>query len=196
MIHVLLVISLAMSMACAAAGQDFAVEDEFVRFVLGSNGSTRNLLDKSTGREWHAAQPQPFASVKAAGKDYPAVSFTRDGESWHTDFGPVQADFRITASAHYVVFELTRVHGEGVEEVRFGQVKVTCQESAGWWLGAYWNEQFAVALLGLSDRVNVQLLGNGVLAASVYPEFGMEGQRAVLVAAPSATWPTGHSGTG
>ncbi|OHB65635.1 MAG: hypothetical protein A2Y77_03625 [Planctomycetes bacterium RBG_13_62_9] len=79
-----------------------------------------------------------------------------------------------------------RVQGEGVEEVRFAELQVTCRENAGWWLDASWNEQFAVALLGLSDRVNVQLLGNGVLAASVYPQFGMEGQRVVLAAAPTS----------
>jgi len=175
-------------MCIAAAGQELAFENEFVRLALTANGSTQSLLEKSDAHEWHATEPRAFASVKKAGKYHPASGLTRDGELWRVDFRPaqVQVDFRVTAAARYVVFELVRVQGEGVEEVRFGEMQVTCRENAGWWLGAYWNERFAVALVGLSDRVNVQLLGNGVLAASVHPEFGMEGQRAVLVAAPKS----------
>jgi len=182
-------VCLALPALCmAATGEDLPVENDFVRLVLTATGSTKSLLEKSDAHEWHAKEPRPFASVKKAGKYYPAAGFTRDGELWRADFGAaqMQADFRITAAPHYVLFELVRVQGEGVEEVRFGEMQVTCRENAGWWLGAYWNERFAVALAGLSDRVNVQLLGNGVLGASVYPEFGMEGQRAVLVAAPKS----------
>jgi hypothetical protein len=176
------------TMCIAAAGQELAFENEFVRLALTANGSTQSLLEKSDAHEWHATEPRAFASVKKAGKYHPASGLTRDGELWRVDFRPaqVQVDFRVTAAARYVVFELVRVQGESVEEVRFGEMQVTCRENAGWWLGAYWNERFAVALVGLSDRVNVQLLGNGVLAASVYPEFGMEGQRTVLVAAPKS----------
>ncbi len=180
-----------LSLVCltlSAAGQELTVENDFVRLLLAANGSTRSLLEKSDAHEWQATQARPFASVKKAGKYYRAASLTRDGELWRVDFGPaqVQAAFRVTAAAHYTVFELARVQGDGVEEVRFGEMQVTCTQNAGGWLGAYWDERFAVALVGLSDRVNVQLLGNGALAASVYPEFGMEGQRAVLVAAPKS----------
>jgi len=172
----------------AAAGQDSAVENDLVRLVVTASGTAKSLLEKSSDYEWHAAQPRAFASVKKGGKYYPVGGFTRDGELWRTDFGPaqVQAEFRVTIASHYLVFELVRVRGEGVEEVRFGEMQITCTQNAGWWLGAYWNERFAVAMMGLSDRVNVQLLGNGALAASVYPEFGMEGQRVVLIAAPKS----------
>jgi hypothetical protein len=176
------------AMCIAAAGQESPFENELVRLALTANGSTKSLIEKNAAHEWHATEPRAFASVRKAGKYYPAAGLAHDGELWRVDFGQsqVRADFRITASPHYVVFELVRVQGEGVEEVRFGEMQVTCTENTGWWLGAYWNERFTVALVGLSDRVNVQLLGNGVLAASVYPEFGMEGQRAVLVAAPKS----------
>jgi hypothetical protein len=182
-------VCLVLPAACtAAAGQDWPLENDYARLVLTAGGSAKSLLEKSTAHEWFAAKPRAFASVKKAGKYYPVANLTRDGELWHADFGAAQAqaNLRITPSAHYITFEVVRVQGEGVEEVRFGEVQVTCTQNAGWWLGAYWNEQFAVALLGLSDRVNVQLLGNGVLAASVYAEFGMEGQRAVLVATPKS----------
>ena len=127
-------------------------------------------------------------SVKKGGRYFPATSLARAGDSWHVEFGAaqVQADLRVETAAHYLVFELVRVQGDGVEEVRLADVQVACRESAGFWLGAYWDEQFTVALFGLSDEVHVPLLGSGTLAASVYPEFGLEGRRIVLAAAPTA----------
>ncbi len=185
----LLLLVLGLSVVCrAGSSQDATFETEAIRFVLSAHGTAQSLLEKKTGHNWLTAPPRAFASVKKAGKYFPAANLTRDGDLWQVRFGEaqVQAAFRITARARYVVLELVRLQGEGVQEVRFGELQVTCRENAGWWLGVWWNEQFAVALLGLSDCVNVQLSGNGTLTASVYPEFGMEGQRVVLVAAPTA----------
>lgn len=182
-------ICFALLATCAAAsGQDWSIESESVRLTFTPTGVLRSLLEKGGEHEWLAKEPRAFASVKKAGKYCPATSVARDGELWRVDFGAaqVQADLRVTASGPCVAFELVHLRGEGVEEVRIAELQVTCMENAGWWLGVYWNEQFAATLMGLSDRVHVQLLGSGVLAASVYPEFGMEGQRVVLVATPKS----------
>ncbi len=184
----LFVFPLSLSASVAGAGADPTLETDFARLAFSAEASLTSLLEKNSNQNWLAAGPRAFASVKKAGKYFPATGLTHAGDSWHVQFGPadVAVDFRITPAAHYVLFELVRVQGEGVQEVRFADLQVTCRENAGWWLGACWDEKFAVALFGLSDRVNVQLLGNGALAASVYSEFGMEGQRVVLVAAPTA----------
>jgi len=170
-----------------AAGQDLQVENELVRLAISPNGVVYSLLDKSTASEWLAPRPRVFSSVRKGGKYFAAISLVREGDLWRAGFGEarVQADFRITPSPHYVLFELVKVRGEGVEEVRFGEMRVACTKNSGSWLNVWWDEQFAVALLGLSDRVHVQFPALGVSVASVYPEFGMEGQRAVLVAAPT-----------
>jgi hypothetical protein len=184
-----LLLSLGLSaLSIAESSQDLTFETEVTRLVLAPDGSAKSLLEKKTDHNWLAAQPRAFASMKKGGKYFRATHLTRDGELWQVQFGAaeIRVDFRITARARYVVFELVRVQGEGVQEVRFAELQVTCKENAGYWLGAWWNEQFAVSLQGLSDGVNVQLLGNGTLAASVVPEFGMEGQRVVLVAALAA----------
>ncbi len=169
-------------------GKDVSLETDFARLVLAPDAQAKSLLGKTTSHDWLATGPRAFWSAKKSGKYFPATNLIHEGDLWRIEFGAaqVQTDFRITPSAHYLLFELVRVRGEGVEEVRLAELQVTCRENAGFWLGAYWNEQFTVALLGLSDCVNVQLLGSGVLAASVYPQFGMEGQRVVLVAAPTA----------
>jgi hypothetical protein len=174
------------AVAAAGAGPDLPLETETVRLVLTADGSAQGLLEKKTDRNW-LAPPRAFMSVKKDGKYVRATRLTCEGDLWQAQFGPadIRVDFRLTARPRYVVFEAVRVRGQGVQEIRLAELQVTCKENAGWWLGAYWNERFAVALSGLSDCVNVQLLGNGALAASVYPEFGMEGQRVVLVAAPT-----------
>ncbi len=164
------------------------LQTDFTRLVFASDARAKNLFDKTTGQDWLATGPRAFWSVKKVGKYFPATNLIHEGDLWRIEFGTaqVQTDFRITPSAHYLLFELVRIQGEGVEEVRLADLQVTCRENAGFWLGASWNEQFTVALFGLSDCVHVQLLGSGVLAASVYPQFGMEGQRVTLVAAPTA----------
>jgi hypothetical protein len=176
------------TVATAASNQDAIFETDFVRLGLATGGSAQSLLEKKTDHQWLAAPPRAFASVKKDGKYFPATHLAGDGELWQAQFGAADArvDLRITPRARYVVFELVRVQGQGVQEVRLVDLQVTCRENAGWWLGVCWDEQFAVALFGLSDCVHVQLLGNGALAASVYPEFGMEGQRVVFVGAPTA----------
>jgi hypothetical protein len=184
-----LLVGLMLPVVSSAASQpDLMFETDLTRLVLTPEAAAKSLFDKAAAREWLAAEPRAFCSVKKGGKYFRAVRLTRDGDVCRVEFGPaeVAVDLRITPAAHYVTFELLRMRGEGVEEVRLAELQVTCRENPGWWLGAWWNEQFAVALFGLSDRVHVQLLGHGVLAASVYPEFGMEGQRVVLVAAPRA----------
>lgn len=187
--QLLLLLALGLStVPVAASSQDLSFETDFVRLVLAADGSAQSLLEKKTDHPWLAAPPRAFVSVKKDGKYFRATRLTRDGEIWQAQFGAaeIRVDLRIVARARYAVFELVRVQGQGVQEVRLVDLQVTCQKNAGWWLGGSWNEQFAVALFGLSDSVNVQLLGSGTLAASVYPEFGMEGQRVVLVAAPTA----------
>jgi hypothetical protein len=184
--------SLAVLSALAAAAspalpQEARFETAAARLVLATNGVTVSLVEAASGHDWLAPGRRPFATVRKGGKSFTATRLTGEGEAWRAEFGAsgVEADFRIVARTNGVVFEVARVQGAGVEELRFAEVQVTCKERAGGWNGVWWNEQFAVGLVGLSDRVHVQLPGNGALAASVYAEFGLEGERVVLVAVPT-----------
>ena len=179
----------ALAAASEAPPNSAAVFDtDLIRLAIATNGVPQTLLEKSTHHDWLAPKAPAFAAIKKAGKLFPATALRPAGDVWRADFGAavVQVDFRIIPRMNYVVFELARLAGEGVQELRLAQVQVTCRENSGSWLGVCWNDQFSVALLGLSDRVDVRLGGNGMVMASVYPEFGMEGQRVVLVAAPTS----------
>ncbi len=174
---------------CAALGASDAIfETRQVRLAISTNGAVASLLEKKTNREWLATGIQKFAAIKKGGKFFQATGLTPDAKLWHAEFGDsgVQVDFRITTKSHYIVFEVVKINGSGVEELRLGQIQVLCKEKNGWPLGVTWNDQFAVCWLGLSDCIDSRPGGNGLALASVYPEFGMDGQRAVLVATPAA----------
>jgi hypothetical protein len=178
----------AFGLACASAfAADAVFDTKIARLSISTNGVATSLLERKTRREWLAPEPHAIAAIKKGGKLFPATRLQPLARLWQADFGDsgVQVDLRITARSRYVVFEVVKVHGDGVEELRFGQVQATCKEKAGWWLGVTWNEQFAACWLSLSDRVDSRLGGDGWVFASVYPEFGMEGQKAALVAAPT-----------
>lgn len=174
--------------SCATSRAADAVFDTtFTRLAIATNGVVTSLLEKKTHHEWLAPEPRAFAAVRKGGKFLPATSLLPAGRLWRAEFGGagVAVDLKITPRSRYVVFEVVKVSGEGVEELRFGQVQATCREKAGGWLGVTWNDQLALCWLGLGDRVDARLGGNGLVLASVYPEFGMAGRKAALVAAPT-----------
>jgi hypothetical protein len=167
----------------SARAEDYVLENDLVRWTVSADGQSKSLVEKSTGRPW--GQPCPAALVKKAGKWHAASSVTRQGDLWRAVFGDsgVAADYRIAARPRYFLVELAEIRGEGIEELCFVRLDAAIQGNYGGWLNVKWNEQFAVAVLGLSDRVNTFGPPGWAL---VYPEFGMKGQKAVLVAAPKA----------
>ena len=184
------IIAFLMAMALcsfAVSAQEAVFETDSVRYAIGTNGVSETLRQKTPAHSWLAETPLAFSAVKTGTKLYPVTSLKREGELWHAVYGDsgVQADFRITTRPHYMVFKLAHLTGNGVREVRLLQLPAACHENVGVCLGVAWNQEFTVNLLGLSDRVHVQATDNGVISASVYPEFGMEGQQVALLAVPT-----------
>ncbi len=164
-----------------------AQDNRLIRLDVAANATVVGLLEKETRRDWLAPGKRPFATIKKGGRYFPATGLTRHGALWRVEFGSTEAevDLRVTVRPRYLLFEVARVKGDGIEELRFAELQVACAKNNGWWAGTCWNDQFAVGLFGLSDRVHVQLRGNGNLAASLYSEFGIEGEGVALVAAPT-----------
>ena len=168
--------------ALSAAADDLVLENEAFTCVLGADGLAKHLRHKPTGRELLAEQPSRFAYIRKGGKTYPATVIARQGERLHITFADsgVAADYTVEVRPRYIVFTLAAVHGEGVEEFCLAQFQPAITEHRGWWLNVQWDDGFAVCLMGLGDRVNT-----GGMRALVYPEFGMEGRRAALIATPT-----------
>ena len=166
----------------AARAEALVFENDLVRFVLTADGHAKSLVEKATGREQLAPRPTRFAYIKKAGKVYPATAITRQGNRLHVAFADsgATADYTVEVRPQYLVFGLVTVLGEGIEEVCLAQVAPAITAHRGWWLNVQWDDAFAVALMGLDDRVNT-----GGMRALVYPEFGLTGRRVALMGAPT-----------
>ena len=78
--------------------------------------------------------------------------------------------------------ELAAVRGKGAEELCFARLDAVPGNYGGR-MNVKWNEQFAVAMLGLGDRVNTSGPPGWAMVQS---EFGMNHPKAAIVAVPKA----------
>ncbi len=171
------------SMAAFAGSGDFVFETSAVRYVIGQDGVSKSLVEKKTGHEYLEQNQYSFASIKKGGKFFQISTLIREGDIYRAVFGKsgIKADFRIVGRDECIVVELVRFYGESVEELRLAQLRVAPLKNSGSLLVSRWNDKFAVCLMGLSDRVDTRLEDN-MIVASVYPEFGMEGEKVAIMA--------------
>jgi hypothetical protein len=183
--RLILALALAFAAASAARAENFVFETGVAKLVIGSDGVISSLIEKQNGKEQLRPTRLPFAAVRKGGQLFPASAVEQRAGLFHVTFGisGVSADYRITASEDYITVELAGVQGDGIEEVRLMQLS-TALANTGRLLGVQWDGEFAVCLMGLSDRVDSEI-GGSVMSASVYPEFSMKGQRFALIAVPT-----------
>jgi hypothetical protein len=185
--QLVLAFSFAFAAANAAQAQDFVFESSSARLSIQPSGIADSMTERKSGKEQLQPGGQPFAVIRKNGHGFPATSLQRSGALYRVEFGSsgVVADYRITASADYIKFELAAVHGDGVEQVTILQLGIPQATASGVSLAVKWNDDFSVSLMGLSDQVDTEVSGSA-LTASVYPGFSMEGQSVVLVATPNS----------
>lgn len=171
------------SRAAFAGSGDFVFETSTVRYVIGQDGVSKSLVEKKTGHEYLAQDKFSFASVKKGGKFSQISTLIREGDIYRAVFGKsgIEADFRIVGRDECIIVELVHLYGESVEELRLAQLGIAPLKNSGSLLVARWNDKFAVSLMGLSDRVDTRLEDNKIVA-SVYSEFGMEGEKVAIMA--------------
>jgi len=168
-----------------ARAEEFVFETGMVRMVIRSDGVISSLIEKQNGKELLRPDGAEFAAVRKGGRLFPASAADRSGNVLHVTFGTsgINVDYRFTAKSEYLVVELAAFRGDGIEEIRLMQVNVKLA-NAGGLLGVRWDDEFAVCLMGLSTRVNSRIEGQ-VSLASVYPDFGMQGERVAIVTTPT-----------
>ena len=183
--RLILTLALALAAVNAARAENLAFDTSVARLVIGSDGTANSLINKQNGKEQLRPEKLSFSAIRKSGQIFPASAIEKQGALFHVTFGTsgVSADYRITASADYLVVELTQVQGNGVEEIRLMQLS-TSPANAGGLLGVRWNEEFSICLMGLSQEVDSRITST-VVSASVYPEFSMQGQRVALIAVPT-----------
>lgn len=104
------------------------LENEFLRYVIGSDGRNLRFIDRRDGTDYclHTA-PSAFARVKKAGKDYPASAVTFSDGRLSVQFGEsgVAAVVRPIVGKRHLVMEVVSCEGEQVEEFIFADVLLT-----------------------------------------------------------------------
>src|SRR5579871_2187094 len=100
-----LVVLVALAVDYSALAAEFAFETGSVRLVIRSDGIATSLLDKQTKKE--RLGPLAFTAVKRGGQVFPASAIKGHTNTLHISFGTsgVEADYRITERAEYIVVE-------------------------------------------------------------------------------------------
>jgi len=169
-----------------ADAADLTFETSLARLVIRSNGVAASLRDKQTGKERLLPDLKAFSAVKKRGQVFPASEVEQRGDLLHMKFGAsaVDAEYRVTVRPEYIVVELTAISGDGVEEVWLAQFSTQSSHS-GETLAVQWDDEFALCLLALSERVESRA-DSHYAQASVHPEYGMLGERIAIVAVPTS----------
>ncbi len=182
---IILHLAVGLALLAAARAEEFTFATATARLSLDGRGFCTSLRDKATDTEW-LKQPSAFFSIKKNGATFAATSFARAGDAWQAEFGTacVTATLQITAQPDFIRIQLLKLSDPDLEAFDLALLPLRPMPRNGSLLGVLWDEAFAVALLGLSDCVNVTTSG-GRLQARLEREFGIEGQGVALVAAPT-----------
>ena len=166
---------------------EFIFETNNALLAIRSDGKAISLIDKATGKQRLAGEAA-FAAVRKAGQESPASAIERHGDALHVLFGQsgVRADYRVISRPHYLVIELTHTVGAPVDEVVLAQFRLNMART-GTTLGVQWDNDFAVCLMGLSERVE-SIASGDTARASVHSGFGMIGEKVALIAEPTKSF--------
>lgn len=155
--------------------------NDYVEYVLGSDGSVRHVFDRRTGADYAATPPAPVARVKKQGKEHAASELSYANGVLSIKFGNsgIHVDVEVAAKARYFIFEVKQVRGDGIEELAFVDIPLSTRGLPG--------EPFAACALALNLKTNVLELPQAAsrLRALCYPRFGFAGAKVALLGCPT-----------
>lgn len=172
--------------AAAPAEVGMVLENEYARYVVGSDGASQHFIDRKTGIDYIRDAQAPCARVRKGGQEFPATAatFLNGRLTIHFAGAEATAVLRARAEKRYFTLEVESVAGEGVEELVFGNVPLTLKGAP--------EEPFAACALALNLRTRVTEIPRpvGHLWAACYPRTGFAGAKVALVACPPAVMRT------
>ena len=118
----------------AAKAENFVFETGMARLVIRSDGVASSLIEKQNGKEQlRAAGTTVCGSQERWSAIFQPRRLSGEVALFHVTFGTsgVSADYRITASAEYIVVELAGVQGDGIEEIRLVQLSTPLANTGG-----------------------------------------------------------------
>jgi hypothetical protein len=174
-------------LSVATVRADFVFETDLVRLVVDPRARALSLREESLGKEWLRRQPAPLFAVRKEDRWHPSTAMRKQGRKYLVDFGraDVTATYAITDHKDYIVFALLGIEGEDIQALRLLQLRTEGLKRAGRRLAVRWGDRFSINALALSPRVHAGLGRGNAIAATVYPELGVAGEKAALLAVPT-----------
>jgi len=157
------------------------LENQYVQYAIGADGSNRQLIDKRDGKDYCGGnRTSRFATIKKGGKSYGSSKVSWGEGRLTVEFGDanVQAVIAARSEPHYLILEVVAVTGEP-EELAFINVPLTLKGTP--------EEPLAACVLALNLQTNVPQLPrpSTYLRALCYPRFGLVGAKAAVLACPT-----------
>ena len=173
---------------CRAEEGDIPLENEDIRYIIGTDGRSLGLVDKRTGKDYLAPGPhEVFITLKKNGREHkPSVCSFADGKI-AVEFKELnfRATIGIRTENRYLVFELDSVSDEDVDELAFLILRVKPMKRVSGISGVAADDDFAVCLRALNLQVGVHIGGSPpILRAVCYPRYGLKGAKVALIGCP------------
>ena len=163
-------------------------ETALFRFVVGPDGRNQNFVDKKTGKDYLAREPQTFALISRGGQTEPVSVCVRSGDLITLIFGPPEARIvlRTIPKPNYIVFEIVSVSDPAIEEVCFAAVRLDLPGRASTISGVAAGENFAVSVRALNLKVMLHLGGGSepLFCPTASAKRGLVGAKVALVGCP------------
>jgi hypothetical protein len=177
--------------AILAGAQTTVFQTAAARLTIEPSGIVSGLIDKRSGNQELRPTGQPIATVSVGGREIPANSFHCSGAHCRVTFGDsgISADYKVSTTSDYILFEVAGVEGGHFDKLTFLQLSTALPTTGGQILAVRWDDSFAIGLISLAQDVETAIVGPR-LCAKVYPDLGVPGRRAVLIAQPPARFLT------
>ena len=164
-------------------GTQIEIENDFVRYVIGSDGQNLHFVVKQTGGDYCARNPiSYFARIKRAGEEFNASVVSYSDGQLAVQFGKseVHALLKLTIEKNCFILEVLSLSDARVEEMTFFDLSLTPREAD--------QGHFAGCTLALNLKTNVPELpgANSRLRALCYPRFGFAEAKAAIIGCPQA----------
>jgi len=163
------------------------IENEYLLYVIGTNGKNLHFIDKKTGKDYCSQNPvSACAQINVAGKYYDASSASYSNGRISLQFGEsgFSAIIAVKAERHYLALEVVSISKDSVgnplsqselKEVVFANINLTVSE-----------EPFVACALALNLKTNVVEIPQPTskLRAMCYPRFGFAGAQVAIIGCP------------
>ncbi|NOZ23652.1 MAG: hypothetical protein GXP25_21460 [Planctomycetes bacterium] len=161
------------------------LETEFATLEIDKRGRCTSFIDRKTGKD-QLARSTSFVTIKVGGKTIRRAKCTYADGKLTLKMGRNEATvvLGLTAKERYFVFEVLSVEPKDAEELTFVTLQVKPSKYTNPMSSLAADDEFGIALRSLNLQTR-GWIGGRILSAMAYQEYGLEGCKAAVVAAPT-----------